>query len=90
MAGALYTASPPSEEQISTSAEREELLLASEAALHLNAMGSNGWAFGKEMSENGRGMLLANPHYPWFGTNRFWEKHLTISEKMAKYLFQKK
>lgn len=85
MAGALYTASPPSEEQISTSAEREELLLASEAALHLNGMGSNAWAFGKEMSENGRGMLLANPHYPWFGTNRFWEKHLTIPGKMDVY-----
>lgn len=39
---------------------------------------SNGWAIGKERSETGRGMLLANPHYPWVGSNRFWEKHLTL------------
>jgi acyl-homoserine-lactone acylase len=39
---------------------------------------SNGWALGRTLTENGRGMLLANPHYPWVGTQRFWEKHLTI------------
>ena len=48
-------------------------------------MGSNGWAFGRDRTENGRGMLLGNPHYPWTGTNRFWEKHLTIPGKMDMY-----
>jgi acyl-homoserine-lactone acylase len=46
---------------------------------------SNGWAIGKERSETGRGMLLANPHYPWVGTNRFWEKHLTIPGRLDVY-----
>ncbi len=39
---------------------------------------SNGWALGREMTETSRGMLLANPHYAWYGSERFWEKHLRI------------
>jgi len=39
---------------------------------------SNGWALGKDLTESGRGMLLANPHYLWVGALRFWEKHLVI------------
>ncbi|MSP92942.1 MAG: acylase [Myxococcales bacterium] len=44
---------------------------------HLD-IGSNGWAIGKTRSANGRGMVLANPHFPWFGELRFWESHLTV------------
>jgi len=46
---------------------------------------SNGWGIGSERSEGGRGMLLANPHYPWVGSNRFWEKHLTIPGELDAY-----
>jgi acyl-homoserine-lactone acylase len=46
---------------------------------------SNGWAIGSERSASGRGMLLANPHYPWVGSNRFWEKHLVIPGRMNVY-----
>ena len=48
-------------------------------------LGSNAWAFGKDRTETKRGLLLANPHYPWSGTNRFWEKHLTIPGKLNAY-----
>lgn len=41
-------------------------------------LGSNGWAFGADVTSNGRGVLLGNPHFPWSGVNRFWELHLTI------------
>jgi acyl-homoserine-lactone acylase len=40
--------------------------------------GSNGWAFGRDVTSNGRGLLLGNPHFPWAGVNRFWQMHLTI------------
>jgi len=40
--------------------------------------GSNAVAVGRERSFNGRGMLLANPHFPWVGGMRFYEMHLTI------------
>ncbi len=39
---------------------------------------SNGWAIGSERSEQGHGMLVANPHFPWEGQLRFWEVHLTV------------
>lgn len=41
-------------------------------------LGSNGWAFGAEVTDNGRGVMLGNPHFPWEGVNRFWQMHLTI------------
>ncbi len=44
---------------------------------------SNGWGIGKDLSAQGRGMLIANPHYPWLGANRFWEKHLTLEDGSA-------
>lgn len=35
--------------------------------------GSNGWALGSDVTANGRGMLLANPHFPHTGNQRFWQ-----------------
>jgi len=40
-------------------------------------MGSNGWAFGGDVTANGRGMVIGNPHFPWKGPNRFWQMHVT-------------
>ena len=45
-------------------------------------LGSNGWAFGRNATPDGRGVLLGNPHFPWSGTNRFWEIHQTIPGKL--------
>ncbi|KQZ81680.1 bifunctional acylase PvdQ [Pseudomonas sp. Root562] len=44
--------------------------------------GSNAVAVGSERSFNGRGMLLANPHFPWVGGMRFYQMHLTIAGKL--------
>ncbi|WP_109754179.1 acylase [Pseudomonas sp. 43mfcvi1.1] len=44
--------------------------------------GSNALAIGSERSFNGRGMLLANPHFPWLGGMRFYQMHLTIPGKL--------
>ena len=41
-------------------------------------LGSNGLAIGKDLSANGRGILLGNPHYPWTSTDRFYQAHLTV------------
>ncbi|WP_281556763.1 penicillin acylase family protein [Thalassomonas sp. RHCl1] len=43
-----------------------------------NNLGSNGWGLGKDYTENGRGLVLANPHFPYTGHLRFWQSHLTI------------
>ncbi|WP_447761537.1 penicillin acylase family protein [Sphingopyxis panaciterrae] len=44
-------------------------------------LGSNGWAFGGDATTNGRGLVVGNPHFPWYGPNRFYQIHLTIPGK---------
>ncbi|MEZ4428734.1 MAG: penicillin acylase family protein [Nannocystaceae bacterium] len=48
-------------------------------------IGSNGWALGKERTASGRGMVLANPHFPWEGELRLWESHVTIPDELNIY-----
>ena len=45
-------------------------------------LGSNGWGLGKDKTENGKGMVLGNPHFPHTGNLRFWQSHLTIPGQM--------
>jgi acyl-homoserine-lactone acylase len=40
--------------------------------------GSNGIGLGSRGTKAGTGMVLANPHFPWRGTERFWMAHLTV------------
>ncbi|QCI12723.1 acylase [Pseudomonas putida] len=44
--------------------------------------GSNAVAVGAQRSANGRGLLLANPHFPWMGAMRFYQMQLTIPGKL--------
>ena len=43
---------------------------------------SNGWAFGGDVTADGKGMVIGNPHFPWHGPSRFWQMHVTIPGKM--------
>jgi len=40
--------------------------------------GSNAWGLGGLKTEDGKGLLLANPHMPLYGAMRFWESHAVI------------
>ncbi|MGO9198669.1 MAG: penicillin acylase family protein [Acidimicrobiales bacterium] len=68
--------------------------LASQAATHLDAgalaklredgsssNGSNGIGVGSTDTRAHDGMVLANPHFPWQGTERFWMVQLTVPGK---------
>jgi acyl-homoserine-lactone acylase len=44
----------------------------------LDLAASNALAVGRDFSANGAGLLLANPHYPWTSTDRFYQVHLTV------------
>ena len=44
-------------------------------------MGSNGLAVGGEDATNGGGVVLANPHFPWHGSERFWEMNVEVPGK---------
>jgi acyl-homoserine-lactone acylase len=46
------------------------------------AIGSNAVALGSDATANHRGMLLGNPHFPWIGSERFYQSHLTIPGKV--------
>ena len=39
---------------------------------------SNAYGVGAQGTGTGAGMLLGNPHWPWFGNNQFYEVHLTV------------
>ncbi|MBL8228284.1 MAG: penicillin acylase family protein [Bryobacterales bacterium] len=84
IAAMIATAQPPSQ----TSAATASLPREGEADLEwpgFDLGASNGWAIGRDRAASGRGMLVANPHYPWVGSNRFWEKHLRIPGKLDVY-----
>lgn len=86
MAGMIASASPPESGQASSAALVDEQTIEDVVDIFRpEFLGSNGWAIGKDMTETGRGLLLGNPHYPWTGDNRFWEKHLVIPGKMDLY-----
>ncbi|MEM8498757.1 MAG: penicillin acylase family protein [Pseudomonadota bacterium] len=42
-------------------------------------LGSNAYATGSEVTQNGGGALFGNPHFPWSGSNRFAMIHLTMT-----------
>ena len=42
------------------------------------AIGSNAWGVGSERSLSGNGLLLGNPHFPWFGELKWHESHLRV------------
>jgi acyl-homoserine-lactone acylase len=75
---ALAAAQPPTTQSIHAPA-------AEPPPLEMRSLASNGWAIGAERSENGRGMVLANPHFPWEGELRMWESHLTVPGRLDVY-----
>jgi acyl-homoserine-lactone acylase len=84
-AGAVLAAEPPRPGAQTGTADVEPQVAAAELAHYSfnsnsdgGELGSNGWAFGRDATPDGRGVVLGNPHFPWAGTNRFWQVHLTI------------
>lgn len=83
LADAMVAAQPPAAKAASAPSSTAADLAQPDAEAHALGLaepplGSNAWAFGKDVTANGRGLLLGNPHFPWAGVNRFWQMHLTI------------
>lgn len=86
--GALVAAAPPSQAG-SIAADAADAAKAGPDLLNpaywkrmREQAGSNAVALGKDATENGQGMLLGNPHFPWQGALRFYQLHLTIPGKL--------
>ncbi|WP_245673855.1 acylase [Actinoplanes rectilineatus] len=43
-----------------------------------SGIGSNAYGLGAQATGNGSGMVLANPHFPWQGSERFYRMHLRV------------
>ncbi|WP_417539113.1 penicillin acylase family protein [Marinobacter sp.] len=41
-------------------------------------LASNAWGIGSDLTEGGKGALLANPHFPYTGHRRLYQAHLTV------------
>jgi acyl-homoserine-lactone acylase len=63
-------------------AERDAMVAELAARWEERSMGSNAYGLGKETTKNGRGMVLGNPHFPWFGPERFYQAHVNVPGKL--------
>ena len=45
-------------------------------------LGSNALGLGRDATDNRRGMLFGNPHFPWAGVLRFFQFHVTVPGQM--------
>jgi acyl-homoserine-lactone acylase len=59
-------------------ADERDALLAALGKDPASPFGSNATAVGGAETSTGKGMLLGNPHFPWFGRYHFTQQHLTI------------
>jgi acyl-homoserine-lactone acylase len=81
---AIVTAQPPGSVAVSGGAIRIPAAAVTTAARAVldpathAGLGSNGWALGGARSADGRGILVANPHYPWQGPLALWECQITV------------
>ena len=48
----------------------------------IGAIGSNAVAIGSAGTQNHHGLLLGNPHFPWLGTERFFQAQIDVPGKM--------
>ncbi|HSL57661.1 MAG TPA: penicillin acylase family protein [Acidimicrobiales bacterium] len=87
--GLLGRAQPPATDSGTDAGDEdgadEDALAAMAPVVEPALIGSNGWAIGSDRSEQGGGMLVANPHFPWEGNLRFWEVHLTSDDGIDVY-----
>ncbi len=78
----ITEAAPPTAAQAARqgalSPARTARALAAAWQAHTPALGSNAVAIGSAGTRDHLGLLLGNPHFPWLGTERFFQSQLTI------------
>ena len=80
---AIFNTTGPSPGAASTFDEADQAELAAglgrlARALSRPGHGSNALAVGSDLSQSGKGLLLANPHRSWSGDGSFYQVHLTL------------
>ncbi len=77
-AKALVAAAPPTRAVAQATNPRGAAQALADLQAFAQTRGSNAIAVGGARTENGKGLLLGNPHFPWGGGLRFYQMHLTI------------
>jgi acyl-homoserine-lactone acylase len=75
---AAAKSAPPQPSATSLAEARRLLAQVDLPQWNVHEFGSNAVALGGDLTNDGRGALLGNPHFPWLGINRFHAVHLTI------------
>lgn len=82
----IANAAPPASRAASDRAEARTESATAEDFERLNELnpdvGSNAVGLGSESTKTGKGMLFGNPHFPWSGSERFYQSQLTIPGKI--------
>ncbi len=74
----ITAAEPPASGKIAAASPSGAIARSIAEAESVGVSGSNGLAIGSEDATNGDGLVLANPHFPWTGDERFWESHVNV------------
>ena len=64
-----------------TTERQMELIEGNLDRFRLGDAGSNAYGLGSQATADGHGMVLGNPHFPWQGSQRFYQSHLTVPGK---------
>lgn len=78
----ITSAKPPAAPTETPAIPQDAARKVAEALEVTKDMGSNGFAFGRDATANGKGLLLGNPHFPWQGGRRFWQSQLTVPGRL--------
>jgi acyl-homoserine-lactone acylase len=70
------TAAPPTPEQL------RERLAGDPVLGDAHVLGSNAYGVGSEGTRDGRSVVLGNPHFPWQGSERWYELQLTVPGRL--------
>ena len=76
----IVNAAPSSPGAAQAQQQQQDTMLATGEGLERlqPQIGSNAYGFGREATDNGRGLVLGNPHFPWDGAERLYQSHLRI------------
>ena len=78
--GGILAANPPATASAARSAGAAAAVVSATDGTSAG-IGSNAYGLGREATLSGAGMVLANPHFPWDGPERFYRLHITIPGK---------
>jgi len=80
--GSAQPPTPPAPVGLLSTTKQMDLIEGNLDRFRLGDAGSNAYGLGSQATADGHGMVLGNPHFPWQGSQRFYQSHLTVPGKV--------